>query len=518
MDAEPPNSPEAEKGVLGCVLTEPGESMNECEECGVQAVWFHDLRHALIYKTMQELHRLGHEIDLITLQEKMRQDGNLEHVGGLGYLSTLPDAVPSAANLPYYLDIVRQKWLARRLIHSCLSGLTAMQDSKDFAQTLDEVSRDILKISEERVEDRERGVKEVIHAVVNDLEDYHRGRAQMRGIATGLEYVDKLLCGLGGKNGNYDVISARPGMGKTAMAMQIATYAAIDYEYWEPVMQDGRAVVETVDGQEKIKCERKKGVPVAVFSLEMTSEALVQRMLFQRAKADLQRWRNGFAVAGDFPPLTKAAAEIANAKLWIDDEGRCTVESLKAKARRLHRQHGIRLFIIDYIQLMRSSAKRFREDRVQELAEISGEIQSLGKELNVPFIVLAQMNRDYEKEPNRAPRLSDLKDCGSIEQDADLVGFLYGPKLKDAAEQKYDEAMTAVYGDDWSQYPQRVNLLIAKNRHGPTGVCELLFQRSCTHFMDYNVWLKQHGHKQAALGESQYKKSGPLPSNEEMGL
>jgi replicative DNA helicase len=167
---------------------------------------------------------------------------------------------------------------------------------------------------------------------------------------------------------------------------------------------------------------------------------------------------------------------------------------------------------------MRAGGKRFRDDRVQELSEISGDIQSLGKELQIPFVVLAQMNRDYEKDPNRAPRLSDLKDCGSIEQDADLVGFLYKPKMREKEEEQYSAAMEAIYGDDWSTYPVRQNLFFAKNRYGPTGIAQLLFQKSCTRFLDWVVWLKEHGQKTAALGERQYKDKGALPTNEELEI
>jgi replicative DNA helicase len=189
--------------------------------------------------------------------------------------------------------------------------------------------------------------------------------------------------------------------------------------------------------------------------------------------------------------------------LFIDDEGRMTVDTMRARARRMFRQHGIKLFVVDYIQLMRSSTRRKREDRVQELAEISAEFVALGKELNVPFILLAQMNRDFEKEATRAPRLSDLKDCGSIEQDADLVGFLHTPKMNDTEKERYTSAMAAAYpADEWSKRPVRVNLLWAKNRYGPTGRCELLFQKSSTLFHDYNVWLKRHAYKTLAAGDS----------------
>lgn len=503
IDQLPPNSPEAEAGVLGCIMLKPADCLNECEESAVITEWFFDLSNQLIFDTAMVMHRAGAAVDTITLCEQLKKRGALEEAGGYSHVGGLADLVPSAAQLPSYLGLLREKYLLRWLLRTCTeAGAEIYQPDVDAQEIISRVEKEVLALSEEHVGSQETAIKDAILAVINDLEDYHRGKAQLRGITTGLEYVDKLLCGFGGTHGNYIVLSARPNMGKTALAMDIILHAALDYEWWEPVLDEaGKPVMVPGDGEEKFKVEHRRGVPCAVFSLEMTTEALAHRLLFQRAQGDMQRWRTGFACAGDFPPLTRAAAEIAKAKIWIDDEGRCSIETLKAKARRLHRQHGIKLFVIDYIQLMRVGGKRYREDRVQELGEISGEIQKLGKELNVPFIVLAQMNRDYEKEPNRAPRLSDLKDCGSIEQDADLVGFLYTPKMKGDAEEKYDLAMQAEFGNDWSKYPTRVDLLWAKNRHGPTGTCQLLFQKSCTHFLDYNVWLKANGHKAPADGE-----------------
>ena len=212
-------------------------------------------------------------------------------------------------------------------------------------------------------------------------------------------------------------------------------------------------------------------------------------------------------MADDFPPIIKAMAELREAQgrdnpaILIDDTARCTIDELKARARRLHRQHGIRLFVIDYIQLLKTGGKKFRDDRVQELADISGELQSLGKELQCPFIILAQMNRDYEKEPNREPRMSDLKDCGAIEQDADIIAFLHTPKKADEDE-KYLAAMEKVYGkDDWSKYPRPVDLLIAKSRNGPTGPCHMLFQKSSMHFHDRGKWMEDNAGYKAAEGE-----------------
>jgi replicative DNA helicase len=519
-DRLPPWSNEAEAGLLGCLLLGSAGTMDELDEAGASPAWFYERAHQVIYAACQELHKAGTYIDPVSVFLYLTQHNQVEAAGGAAYMASLPDATTSAINLPYYASVVEDKFRGRRLLQIAAEAVGSVyesQSSEDTDALLARVETEILKLSEEAAGEKERGAKQLINAVIDDLERYHRGGSKMKGLRTGLEYVDKMLEGLGGENGNMVVISGRPGTGKTSLALDIATFALLDHIEYTP-KRDAQGQVIEENG--KTVWEENKGVPVAIFSLEMSDTALVKRMLFQRARADMQRFRTGFAKESDFPPLTRASAELARAPLWIDDTGRCTIGALKAKARRLHRQHGIKLFIVDYIQLMRSDGRRFRDDRVQELAEISGEIQSLAKSLNVPFLVLAQMNRDYEKDPKRTPRLSDLKDCGAIEQDADVVGFLYEPKLGDEEEDQYNNAMEAKFGKDWSARPIRVNLLIAKYRYGPTGPCKLLFQRSCTHFMDWVRWLKDHGYKESAAGEKKSPQDikDELPTNEELGV
>jgi replicative DNA helicase len=253
--------------------------------------------------------------------------------------------------------------------------------------------------------------------------------------------------------------------------------------------------------------------------MEMKAEALMQRTLFQRSRVDLQTWRTGYAEAGVQRSLLNAAGKLAGARIYIDDEARMTIDTLRARARRMYRQHGVRLFVVDYIQLMRANRVGKRDDRVQELADISAGLQALGKELNCPILVLAQMNRDYEKEPNRKPRLSDLKDCGAIEQDADGVIFLYQAKMNGEAEERWESQVQQVYGNSWSKHPRRVNALVAKNRYGPADKdCELVFHASFTGFEDYGEWQKAHGLKAAAAGERRPITAADLPTDEEMGL
>lgn len=520
-DRLPPYSGEAEAAFLGCAVLDSLTVMNLAEERGVERAWFYDLRHQTVWEALSELHRKGTPADMLTVSHWLRERNLLEAAGGMEYLRTVPEQTPSAANAEYYLAILREQYLLRQVLRTgqeLVSGVYSVEDGEktDAEGLVARAERSVLRLAQERVEGSEASIQPLTFEVLAELEDYHRGAPQLRGLTTGLAYVDKMLCGLGGRNGYYTVLSARPGIGKTSLAMQIAAHVARDHVWFEVVKNaDGQPVMErSEDGQmDRIKVTSHRGLPVAIFTLEMEKHALVHRMLFQRAEADMQRWRTGYAEGADLPRLTKAAGELSQAdNIKIDDVGRTTIDTLKAKARRMHRQHGIKLFVIDYIQLLRSGGKRFREDRVQELSEISGDIFALGKELQAPFIVLAQMNRDYEKEPNREPRLSDLKDCGSIEQDADQVGFLYRPKLKDKKKEAWEEALYAAYGNDWSKAPIRVDLLWAKNRYGPTGRCELVFQKSSTKFFDYGEWLNARGTAPAAPDP------GPLPTDEELGL
>jgi replicative DNA helicase len=263
----------------------------------------------------------------------------------------------------------------------------------------------------------------------------------LTGVGTGFTDLDKMTSGLHG--GEMVVIAARPSMGKTSLAMNIAENVSIDQK-----------------------------LPVGVFSLEMTSESLVLRMLCSRSRVNLRNVRDGFLAERDFPKLTGAAGKLANAPLFIDDSSGLSILQLRAKARRMHQQYAIKLFVIDYLQLLHSTARR-AENRQQEIADISNGIKSLAKELNVPIIVLSQLNRELEREKNRKPRLSDLRESGAIEQDADVVGLLYKPSSGDD-----DEAGNPAAEED----AVPVNLLIAKQRNGPTGDVNLTFLKSYTRF------------------------------------
>jgi replicative DNA helicase len=381
-------------------------------------------------------------IDLVTLQQRLKDKQILEEVGGIAYLATLPDAVPSAANLSYYMEIVREKYLLRKMIRTCTDVVGRVYDYEGEVDALmDEVERDILRISEDRVQSHSTLIKDLVKKAINTIEDFHQRQGMLTGVGTGFMDLDKMTSGL--HAGEMIVIAARPSMGKTSLAMNIAEHVAID--------------------------ER---LPVGVFSLEMTAESLVLRMLCSRSRVNLRSVRDGFLAERDFPKLTGAAGKLAGAPLFIDDTAALSILQLRAKARRMAQQYGIKLFVVDYLQLLHSTARR-AENRQQEIADISNGIKALAKELNLPVIVLSQLNRELEREKNRKPRLSDLRESGAIEQDADVVGLLYKPSSDE------DEGADGG-GNEQEAVP--VNLLIAKQRNGPTGDVALTFLKSYTRF------------------------------------
>ncbi len=443
VDRLPPHAPEAEQGVLGCILLSPNDCVGECvEKFKAGAEVFYDLRHQTVFETLLEMYDAREAIDIITLQQRLKDKQQLEQVGGVAYLASLPDMVPSAANLLYYLEIVLEKYVLRKMIQTCTEVVGRVYDHEGEVDTLlDEVERDILRISETRVEGKTDKIKDLVKKAISTIEDFHQRQGMLTGVGTGFADLDKMTSGLHG--GEMIVVAARPSMGKTSLAMNIAEHVSIE---------------------EKL--------PVGVFSLEMTSDSLVLRMLCSRSRVNLRSVREGFLAERDFPKLTYAAGRLANAPLFIDDTSGMSILQLRAKARRMSQQYGIKLFVVDYLQLLHSTARR-AENRQQEIADISNGIKSLAKELNVPVIVLSQLNRELEKDKDRKPRLSDLRESGAIEQDADVVGLLYKPSREES-----DEGGGG--GEEQDAVP--VNLLIAKQRNGPTGDVHLTFLKSYTRF------------------------------------
>ena len=442
-DRLPPHAPEAEQGVLGCVLLSPNDCLGQCiEKLKTGPDVFYDLRHQTIYTTLAEMYDERHAIDIITLQQRLKDRQLLDQIGGIPYLNALQDAVPSAANLSYYLDIVLEKYLLRKMIHTCTDVVGRVYDYDGEVDALmDEVERDILRISESRAEGGTEGIKALVHRAIGTVENYFNRQGVLGGLPTGFADLDRMTDGLHG--GEMIVVAARPSMGKTSLAMNIAEHVVLHEKQ-----------------------------PVGVFSLEMTAESLVLRMLCCNARVNLRNIREGFMTEADFPKLTSAAGKMSSAPLFIDDTPGLSILQLRARARRLWQQHGVKLFVVDYLQLLPSTARSSQDTRQQEIADISSGIKALAKELKVPVIVLSQLNRELEKDKSRKPRLSDLRESGAIEQDADVVALLYKPNAGDE-----DEGGTV---DEADGIP--VNLLIAKQRNGPTGDVNLTFLKPYTRF------------------------------------
>ena len=436
-----PHSIEAEQGVLGSMLISPREIIAECVE-KINEEYFYVPAHQTIYVVLVELWNAGQGIDLITFTQVLRDRNLLETVGGAAAVTSLFTFVPTAANVTYYLEIVRDKYILRQIIAACTESVRrSFEEQDEVHNLLDEVEQKIFSVGEDRFKGQVLTMKDQVMEAIEAIEQLYERRGGITGISTGFAELDRMTNGL--HESEMIVIAARPSMGKTALAMNIAEHVAIN---------------------EKL--------PVAVFSLEMSSQQLVQRLLCSRARVNLQKVRDGFLAERDFPSLTAAASKLAEAQIFIDDSASLSILELRAKARRLKAQKDIKLIVVDYLQLLRSTTRRAQDNRQLEISEISAGLKGLAKELKVPVLVLAQLNRQPEARTGGKPRLSDLRESGSIEQDADLVGLLVRPEIyeedEDARAEKAGEA----------------ELIIAKQRNGPVGEIALTFLKEFTRFED----------------------------------
>jgi replicative DNA helicase len=436
-----PFSEDGEKGVLCSLLLSPREVADICV-LHLRSDAFYIPTHEIIYNLILEFGEKRKPIDFVSLKQALKDRNQLEEIGGPEYISDLYNFVPTAANAGYYIDIVREKYVLRRLISACNRLSTQCYDQQgEIEPLLDEAEKEIFAITGEHVKTEIVPTKDLVMEAIEQIEKLYENRGSVTGLSTGFIELDRMTSGL--HAAEMVVIAARPSMGKTAFAMNIAEHVAMDV-----------------------------GKAVAVFSLEMSSQQLVQRILCSRAKVDLQRVRNGFLSERDFPNLTAAASQVAAAKMFIDDTPGLTITEMRAKARRMKSQHDIQLIVIDYLQLLRSMSRRAQDNRQLEISEISAGIKALAKELNLPIIVVAQLNRqpDTRAKEGGRPRLSDLRESGSIEQDADLVGLLVRPEYyetdDDAKQERAGEA----------------ELIIAKQRNGPTGDVPLTFLKQYTRF------------------------------------
>lgn len=429
LDRLPPHSLEAEQGVLGCMLLAPNESIRVCiDKFKKGAETFYDLRHQMLYEKLVKMHEAKLPIDLITISQDLRDTKQLEAMGGVAYLSSLMDAVPSAANLPYYADIVREKHKLRRVISTFTQTVANVyefegQVDKFLAET-EAVVRDVVR--EDQLSERKE-MKQLVHAVINKMEQYHERQGQIIGVPFGLTDIDRMVCGL--EPADFVVIAARPSCGKTSLAMNVAANLSLN--------------LKQASG---------------VFSLEMTAEALVMRLACEQSNVPLYKVRKGLCSQADFSAITVAAGRLIESPFHIDDSAGINIRQLRARASDMKERNDIKVLIVDYLQLVKATDTN--TEKRHQFAEVSEGLKALAKDLEIPVIALAQLNRDVEKRASEKPKISDIRECGNIEQDADVILLL----------SKSDEASSVV------------NCNIAKQRNGPTCDVALQFNKETFQF------------------------------------
>ena len=428
----PPQNIAAEKSVLGSMLIDEDaiglavEILNE--------TWFYDDAHRKIYKAMIDLYNSRKNVDLITLSDNLKSDGFLEDVGGIAYLSTIVDFVPTSANVEHYAQIVKEKGILRRLIKNSTQIVTeCFSVTGKVEEVVDNAEKLIFEIAELKQNQQAYQMKDLIKEGMENLDKLYQRKENITGVASGFEKIDKMTSGL--QKSDLIIVAGRPSMGKSALAVSIA---------------ENISIVE--------------GKNVALFSLEMSKEQLVQRMLCSQARVDAHKVRSGFLSPSDWPKLTAAAAKLSASKIFIDDTPAISALELRAKARRLKANHGLDLIILDYLQLMRGSTKS--DSRQQEISEISRSLKALARELSVPFIALSQLSRAVESRQDKRPQLSDLRESGAIEQDADVVILLMREEYYNPTEENRGIA----------------DVIIAKQRNGPVGTVKLQFTKEYMRF------------------------------------
>jgi len=442
QDRRPPYAPEAEISVLGGMLIS-GDAVAKAIEI-VDDTMFYREANRRVFRGMVRLFQRGQVIDAVTLAEELQKTDELEGVGGMGYIAELMDAVPTAANIEYHARIVRERALVRRLIEAS-TGI--IQDSYDIGERtvedlLDEAEQRIFQVAQSHDRQGFVWIKKILYPTFEKIEQLQAAQGGITGVPTGFYALDEMTGGF--QKGDLVILAARPSMGKTALVTGIALHAAISNQ-----------------------------VPVALFSLEMSKEQLVQRMLCSEALVDLGRLLRGRLLDDDYVRLAQAAGHLNTAPIWIDDSGSLNVLEMRAKARRLKAdQPELGVIIIDYIQLMHSTGDA--ENRQQEVSAISRGLKSLAKELGVPILALSQLSRAPEQRSDHRPQLSDLRESGSLEQDADLVMFLYRPEYYLPTLEAQEKGVQG-----------KAELIIGKQRNGPTGAIDLFFRKESTRFESF---------------------------------
>lgn len=442
-----PHSLEAEEGLLAACLIDGGrEVLTDCIERKISAECFYKPSHEILFFALLELYQTGDPIDEILLYEHLKKTGKEEAVGGINGIYAIRDRIETSVHSKYFAKIVHEKYLLRRMIRASRETIdSCYQQQEDIEVFIEKIEQSIFEISHDRITEGAKPLKEAIEKAELNIQSILTGK-QEHGVDSGFKDLDGLTYGF--HPGEMVVLAARPSVGKTSLAMNFAETA---------ILPKGS----------------RKPIGVLVFSLEMTAAQLANRMMCGRARVDFKRIRDNVASKQDHNSLVQSGIEFKKAPLWIDDASNSSILDIRAKARRLHTKNPLGLIIIDYLQLIRGTDARVQ--REQQIAEISRGIKGMAKELDIPVVVLSQLNRDSERE-NRSPRLSDLRESGSIEQDADVVMMLHRPKKKDD-----DDLDNNNFGD-----VEHLKLILAKQRNGPVGEIDLAFVRRYTRFENFH--------------------------------
>jgi replicative DNA helicase len=428
-----PHSDEAEQAVIGSMLMDR-EAVIEISD-SLTREDFYNPQYGLLYETMVELHRAGKAVDVLTLSEKLKQKGAPEEIGSVSFISNIVANVPTSANVKQYAELVRDNSIMRRLIK--VSEDTAKDcylASEDVGNILDKAEQDIYKLSQSRSGSGDfTPMKDIVVDVLTEIEEASRNKGRINGLPTGFTDLDNMLTGMHG--GELLLVAARPSMGKTAFVLNIAHYVTV-----------------------------KKKVPAVIFSLEMGQEQLVSRLLAIDSRVEAQNLKTGSVNDGDWDSIIESSENLANAPLFIDDDSSVTLGDLRSKCRKLKQSHDIGLIIIDYLQLM--SPARAVESRQQFISDMSRGLKGVARELNVPVIALSQLNRAVDSRTDHKPVLADLRESGAIEQDADVVMFIYRDEY---------------YNKD-TEKPGTAEIIVAKQRNGAVGSIDLAWQSKYTMF------------------------------------
>lgn len=435
IDRIPPHNMEAEQAVIGAIFLEP-ESLTIASEILLPEDFYRSA-HQKIYQAILKLNDEGKAVDLITVTEELAASKQLEEVGGVSYLSDLAGSVPTAANIEYYARIVEEKSLLRRLIRTATNiAQDGYSREDEVNELLNEAEKRIMEVSQRKNSGSFHNIKDILVRTYDNIEMLHNRKGDITGIPTGFAELDRMTAGF--QRNDLIIVAARPSVGKTAFALNIAQNVAT-----------------------------KTNENVAIFSLEMGAEQLVMRMLCAEGNIDAQRLRTGSLTDEDWRKLTMAMGSLSNSGIFIDDTPGIRISEIRSKCRRLKQEHGLGMVLIDYLQLIQGSG-RSSENRQQEVSEISRSLKALARELEVPVIALSQLSRSVEQRQDKRPMMSDIRESGSIEQDADIVAFLYRDD----------------YYNKETENKNIIEIIIAKQRNGPVGTVQLAFIKEYNKFVN----------------------------------